>query len=76
MSLRRRTSPDVTLTMNCGAVFRRSLAGGRMVQTRQLPPERFTNQSPWDYPASPYLPPVPRPDVRPVQAIEVLDVDV
>lgn len=69
-----RTDPDITLSMNCGAVFRPSLRTGRFVQTRQLPPERFCNREPWDYepPALP-VPPVP---ASPAQAVEVLDVDV
>lgn len=70
---RPRTSPDVTLSMNCGAVFRRSLRSGEFVQTRQLPPERFCNQQPWDYP-----PPAPPPPVAPIQAAapSVLDIDI
>lgn len=66
-----RTDANVTLSMNCGAVFRPSLRTGRFVQTRQLPPERFCNRQPWDY--APPAPPVP---LIPTQAVEVLDVDV
>lgn len=72
MSRRPPTSPDVTLSMNCGAVFRRSLRTGNFIQTRQLAPERFTNQQPWDY-APP--PPVPPPSPAQAAAAEVLDLE-
>ena len=67
-----RTDPNVTLSMNCGAVFRPSLASGRFVQTRQLPPERFCSREPWDY--APPAPPAPVP-LRPTQAVELLELD-
>jgi hypothetical protein len=62
--------------MNNGAVFRPSLQTGRMVQTRQLEPYRGTNQQPCDYPIKAQPTPVPPPPRAPVQAVEVLDVDV
>lgn len=67
-----RTSPDVTLSMNCGAVFRRSLQTGGFVQTRQLAPERFCSREPWDY-----APPAPQPSLVTTQAAApaVLDID-
>lgn len=66
------TSPDVTISMNCGAVFRRSLVSGDFTQTRQLAPERFCNRQPWDYP-----PPAPLTTAAPAQpaAPDVLDLD-
>jgi hypothetical protein len=68
-----RTSPDVTLSMNNGAVFRRSLTNGHFIQTRQLAPERFTNQEPCNYPIKA---PSPLPPCAPSQPVEVLEVDV
>jgi len=76
MSLRARTDPNVTLTLNCGAVFRPSLQTGRLIQTRQLEPYRFTNQAPCDYPIKAQPAPVPPPPRTRVQAVEVLEVDV
>ena len=68
---RHRTNPNVTLSMNCGAVFRPSLVTGRFIQTAQNKPERRCNQEPWDKPA----PPPPSPVAAQAAALPVLDID-
>jgi hypothetical protein len=66
------TSPDVTITMNDGSVFRRSLVSGDFTQTHQLAPERFCNRQPWDYPPpSPSAPAIAQANA----SVEVLDLD-
>ena len=67
-----RTDPNITLSFNCGAVFRPSLQTGRFVQTRQIAPERFCSREPYDRPSCP----LPSPSRPTIQAVEVLDVDV